>query len=234
MTLRTGRRAFTLLEIFVVLGIIAMFLALLVPFFLRMREGGRSGQCVLNMQRIGKAIQAYAKENEGRLPGPLTMDQYPAVSAGNPPREGQLLKHIGRYLQQPANSADGAGDAKTIFTFPAWQRSSDRTTDAPVFMINNDIVQSAGQPAWGADGKPALTLDQLQDWKRRVGEREEKVELSKMWALTEADQELAKILGLKEPWVPRVPPKALHMSHRNALYFDWHVDTLALPSGSVK
>ena len=48
------------------------------------------------------------------------------------------------------------------------------------------------------------------------------------WVATEADREIAKILNIKESWVDRMPPRALHYNHRNALYFDWHVDNLAL------
>ena len=228
MTRRHGRHAFTILEIFVVLGIIACFLALLVPFFLRLREGGRTGQCVKNMERIGKAMVSYAQDHDDRLPGPLSVDQYPVASAGHPPREGQLLKYIAKYLEQRADSADGAGDASTIFTFPAWQRNTDRATDSPVFFINNEVARPFDQPVWGDNGKPPLKLAQLKEWQRAVAGKDGPANLAKVWALTEADRELAKLLGLNAPWVQRLPPKALHYNHRNALYFDWHVDTLGL------
>jgi len=228
MTLTSRRRAFTLLEIFVVLGIIACLLALLVPFFLRLREGGRTGQCARNMQVIGKAIIAYAKDHQDQLPGPLSTDQYPVASAGQPPRDGQLLKHIAKYLEQPANSDSESENPSTIFTFPAWQRNSDRTTDSPVFLINNEVAMPFGQPVWGGSGKPPLKLAQLPEWKRVVRGKEQSADLSKVWALTEADREIAKILNIKEAWVDRTPPRALHYNHRNALYFDWHVDNLAL------
>ena len=46
------RRAFTLLEILVILGIIVLFLALLVPFAFRFKEGGRSTVCLQNFRQI--------------------------------------------------------------------------------------------------------------------------------------------------------------------------------------
>jgi type II secretory pathway pseudopilin PulG len=221
-----ARRAFTLLEIFVILAIIAMFLALLVPFALRLREGGRSSVCVANMQRIGKAIKSYAAEHEDRLPGPLTVDQYPVDSAGSPPRDGQLLKYIATYLNNPSGAADAAS-ARTIFTFPAWQRA-EHTTDAPVFLINNEPVMPFNQPAWGGDGKPALKFADLEKWTKKVGERQEPVLPSKIWALTEADQEVAKLVQLKAPWVSRMPARPVHVNLRNGLYFDMHVEPLVL------
>ena len=222
------RRAFTLLEIIVVLGIIACLLALLVPFLLRLREGGRAGQAVRNMQLIGKAIADYAKDHQDQLPGPLSTDQYPVASAGKPPRDGQLLKHIAQYLEQPSNSPDGASNASTIFTFPAWQRNSDRSTDSPVFLMNNEIAAPFDQPVWGGTGKPPLRQSQFGEWRRIVAGKNVPAEPARIWALTEADREIAKILGIKGEWVGRMPPRALHYNHRNALYFDWHVDNLAL------
>ena len=228
MSLHCRRRAFTLLEIFVVLGIIACLLALLVPFFLRLREGGHAGQAVRNMQAIGKAITDYARDHQDQLPGPLSTDQYPVASAGKPPRDGQLLKYIAKYLEQPANSPDAGENASTLFTFPAWQRNSDRTTDSPVFLINNEIAAPFDQPVWGGTGKLPLKQSQFAEWRRPIGGREKPAEPARIWALTEADREIAKILGIKEGWVERMPPRALHYNHRNALYFDWHVDTLGL------
>jgi prepilin-type processing-associated H-X9-DG protein len=223
-----ARRAFTLLEIFVVLGIIVMLLALVIPFITRLKEGGQAGDCVRNMQIIGKAIVAYGGEHEGRLPGPLTVDQYPTETAGNPPRDGQLLKSIARYLEQPATAPGGHRTAETIFTFPAWERASERTADAPVFLINNEVMKPLGQPVWGTDGKPPLKIDQLKEWIRPLAGKDQPADLGRVWALTEADQELAKILKINAPWVPRMPPSTVHYKHRNALYFDWHVDTLGL------
>lgn len=225
-----SRSAFTLLEIFVVLGIIAMFLALLVPFFMRLREGGRSSASVANLQRIGKAIQAYAADHEDRLPGPLSVEQYPVDSAGTPPRDGQLLKYIASYLNSPAGAAEPTTAKKTFMT-PAWE-SAEHTTDAPVFVANTEPVLPFGQPAWGAEGKQPLKFADLKTWVRKLGEKTEPVDPAKVWALTEADQELAKLLDLKEPWVLRTPLKAVHVTHRNALYFDMHVDQLVLTKAS--
>ena len=227
-------RAFTLIEIIVVLGIIVLFLALVVPFVMRWRQGGNSAVCVRNMQLIGKAIAAYAADHDEQLPGPLSQDQYTLDAAGKPPRDGQLLKYIERYLEQPANSGSGAGGAKTIFTFPAWE-NGEHATDAPVFLVNTQELPAFSQPAWGAGENHPLKLSQLKKWTRVIGERQFPVELSKMWALTEADQELAKLMGINEKtekWVQRMSSRPVHNNHRNALYFDWHVEPLVLPKAA--
>jgi prepilin-type processing-associated H-X9-DG protein len=230
MKINSHRQAFTLLEIILVLGIIALFLILLVPFVIRWRQGGNSADCVKNMQLIGKAIRTYTEEHEGQLPGPLSQDQYTVDAAGQPPRDGQLLKYIMRYLEQPANATGSARSAKTIFTFPAWENSN-HATDAPVFLVNVQNVPAFSQSPWGEEGKPALKISQLAEWTRTIGEKVHPVDVSKTWALTEGDQVLAKLLGLNEKtvkWVERMPSNPVHSNHRNALYFDWHVETLVL------
>jgi len=157
-------------------------------------------------------------------------------AAGQPPRDGQLLKYIMRYLEQPSNAGGHLRDAKTIFTFPAWENSN-HATDAPVFLANVQEVPAFGQPAWGEEGKPPLKVSQLTQWTKKIGERVHPVEISKMWAITEGDQVLAKLLGLNEKtvkWVERMPSKPVHVNHRNALYFDWHVETLVLGTTAEK
>lgn len=227
---KSYHRAFTLLEIVVILGIIALFLALLVPFVVRTRQGGRSAACVRNLQEIGKAMGAYVTEHEGRLPGPLTRDQYPVDSAGTPPRDGQLLKYLGTYLEQQP------GGARAVFTFPAWQ-TAQRATDAAVFLANVDTVLPYDQSPWGdmeAKGKGPLKVDDLRTVQFTIGETKQTTNLAKFYALTEADQVLARIVADKvEPWLERLPANAVHVSHRNALYFDWHVDKLVLTNSSM-
>jgi prepilin-type N-terminal cleavage/methylation domain-containing protein len=61
---------FTLVEILVVLGIIAILAALLFPAFGRARESARQANCQSNLQQIALAVDQYRKE-EGRYPAML-------------------------------------------------------------------------------------------------------------------------------------------------------------------
>jgi len=62
------RRAFTLLEIVVVVGIIALLAAILFPVFSRVREKGRSASCSENLHQIGLATALYAQDFDGKFP----------------------------------------------------------------------------------------------------------------------------------------------------------------------
>jgi prepilin-type N-terminal cleavage/methylation domain-containing protein len=71
---RGGRAAFTLLELLVVTGIIAVLVALLVPAFVKVRQQARAARCVANLHQLALAFQQYAMANSGRMPDPLAVD----------------------------------------------------------------------------------------------------------------------------------------------------------------
>lgn len=62
--------AFTLVELLIVFGVIAVLMALLFPLFGKMREAALRAGCVKNLQTIGGALTLHALEHKGRLPGP--------------------------------------------------------------------------------------------------------------------------------------------------------------------
>lgn len=71
------RAGFTLVEMLVVIGIIAVLAAMLFPVFARAREKGRSTRCVANLRQIGMAWQMYADDHDGMPPWAIDCaDQY--------------------------------------------------------------------------------------------------------------------------------------------------------------
>ena len=74
------RRAFTLVELLVVIGIIAILISLLMPALSRAREQARGVQCGSNMRQCMLAYLMYVNENKGRMPNleaSLNSAQYP-------------------------------------------------------------------------------------------------------------------------------------------------------------
>ena len=62
------RHGFTLIEMLVVLGIIALLAALLFPVYSKVRENARAASCLSNYHQIGLAIQMYAQDDSNHTP----------------------------------------------------------------------------------------------------------------------------------------------------------------------
>jgi len=61
-------RAFTLVELLVVIGIIALLISILLPSLALMRERGNQIKCLANLRSIGQAGLLHVNEHQGYLP----------------------------------------------------------------------------------------------------------------------------------------------------------------------
>lgn len=65
---RVARSAFSLVELLVVIGIIAMLIATLVPIVAKARETARRTQCLSNLRQVHSSFALYAHDNGDRVP----------------------------------------------------------------------------------------------------------------------------------------------------------------------
>lgn len=72
------KRAFTLVELLVVIGTIAVLIAILLPTLNRARQNANNVRCLSNLRQMGTAIEMYVNAHQGTLPSGLWLSNKPA------------------------------------------------------------------------------------------------------------------------------------------------------------
>lgn len=80
---RTRQRAFTLVEVLIVIGVVAVLAALLVPVFSQAREKARAITCLSNERQIGLALMLYLQDYDEKYPQEYRPTTDPAVEDFN-------------------------------------------------------------------------------------------------------------------------------------------------------
>src|SRR5688500_18005371 len=120
---------FTLVELLVVIGIIALLVGILMPVLSKAREAAQRTQCLSNLRSIGQVLQMYANQYKSHLPagrhGSFAQSiHYMAI--GNPQFEsvaqgagGGYYTEIGLLAKAGLVSHDGRSDEPQIFFCPS-------------------------------------------------------------------------------------------------------------------
>lgn len=127
---KPNRHAFTLLELLVVIGIMAILLGLLLPVLQRIRESANRLRCYSNLHQIGMALNQY-HANHNAYP--------PATQIGNTPFpylswQARLLP----ALEQGPLAGEMQHAFKKDWRFWAPQHIPLRTTKMPLFVCPSE------------------------------------------------------------------------------------------------
>ncbi len=129
---RARRAGFTLVELLVVIGIIAILIAILLPALQAARKQADRVKCLAALQQIGLAYMMYANDNQGYWP--MTIHQYPSPD-GTPPatRDKRWVHFISKYVngnrelnsegKNPTEHGTIKDTNNVLWGCPSWRRT---------------------------------------------------------------------------------------------------------------
>ena len=102
---RTDPAAFTLVELLVVIGIIAVLIGILLPTLTSARKQAISAQCMSNLRQVGQAIIMYAQDNKGWYPPgdgmnrpSATLEKFTDWGPAGQPNRYSVRESMAKYL----------------------------------------------------------------------------------------------------------------------------------------
>jgi prepilin-type N-terminal cleavage/methylation domain-containing protein/prepilin-type processing-associated H-X9-DG protein len=152
---KSRREGFTLVELLVVIGIIALLIAILLPALNRAREQANATQCLSNLRQIGLAMINYESDNGGRIvPCQWIEGSYTPPNSYSPNAtpldEWETILVYSGYLPRPTTMRRSSFNTADGYNLPADQSYH---TAGNVFYCpeNNDSGYTAG-------GNPNATI----------------------------------------------------------------------------
>jgi prepilin-type processing-associated H-X9-DG protein len=231
---RRGGAAFTLVELLVVIGIIAVLISLLLPALNRARESARGVKCASNMRQIGTMMHQYASQYSAF---PLSRDYgNPKVEATTPRSEywneflaaARIIPDRNWVSATPQHSASAklycpnAVEGRQIFTYAmlmtGYRTWSTFGTGTGVFSVGGMV---------GFDSGTAVTNRQAQFTRSsKVRRASDKLMLIEVWHSGDGPAS-----GPDRFWATtkttstvRMWNRTVHRKGSNFLYADGHVD----------
>jgi prepilin-type N-terminal cleavage/methylation domain-containing protein len=101
-----GRRAFTLVELLVVVAILALLAGIAFPVFGAARRRGAHAACAENLRQLGVALTLYANDHEGWVPPATTVVGYFLGSGRAPDPEIEAMPSVMRAAMSPYVKSD--------------------------------------------------------------------------------------------------------------------------------
>jgi prepilin-type N-terminal cleavage/methylation domain-containing protein/prepilin-type processing-associated H-X9-DG protein len=132
---------FTLVELLVVIGIIAILISILLPVLGNVRRTAGKAKCAAQMRELGTAMVMYAQENKGFLPPVRLNTKYNVdgilYDKGGSEQVGVLVDEnvkwwhfIGRYITRQRTMAQDANDANRLKNSVFWCQAFEGYVDA--------------------------------------------------------------------------------------------------------
>ena len=158
------RLAFTLVELLVVIGIIAVLIGILLPTLSRARDTANTAKCLSNLRQIGQAVQMYANDTNGWL-----VPAFIEPASGGSGRENWCTIFVnGKYLPAPKqqdilfNSQTSEGES--VFRCPNGINNKHDNSQNAALDDPTPAAKTAGYNSFFWRRKSASTGIQIDTW----------------------------------------------------------------------
>jgi prepilin-type N-terminal cleavage/methylation domain-containing protein len=213
-------QGFTLTEVLVTISIIAVLAVISFSAASRLISSANKAVCVQNLHGIGTAIQTYASEHNGFLPGPLYGGQTAEVTAAKATQDdpqlkgGSLVNFLARYMEGDRAVPTSGKYLLSNFGCPSLMKRVDPTkkTSPVVYIMTLYVMDVTGgnKTPWGYPGYVGTAPINISRIHPVYGGR------------TPAMVELDQTTGVNN-WENNGAATPAHGNERMALYLDWSV-----------
>jgi prepilin-type N-terminal cleavage/methylation domain-containing protein/prepilin-type processing-associated H-X9-DG protein len=130
---RPRSRGFTLVELLVVIGIIALLLGVLLPALRKAQEAARAVNCLSNIRQLSNATVMWANDHRGYMP----------AGGGNTKYAWNPIKLKIEQVIPPSGNDNDPAYRENVADWIAWARTIDPFNGATASVPSQNITESA-------------------------------------------------------------------------------------------